>query len=928
MKSYYKNAKFSGFLSKKRLLGLLAAALGTLLLAGCGSEDKFPGSSNNQDPDPLVADIPLFFIERPLRSDGAGGIEPDELSDPLTFHGSATLYMKARADSSAPSINISARAVQGNVDVRDLDVSPDGKFVVFSLRAPQIENADEDEQPTWNLWEYDIENDSVRRLIVDNNQAEIGHDITPHYLPDGRIIFASTRQKKSRSILQDEGKDQFSHREEDRQQYALNLHVLDPETQEIKQVSFNQSHDFYPTVRPDGKIVFTRWDNFNNDALSLYEMNPDGTELQLLYGHHSEGTGAANTRVRFTHANILPDGDLFVLLRPEQTTFYGGDFVRIDTDNYIDNTQSTASTSGSGPAQTTVTGKTIVTNGSLSLGGYFSAFFPLWDGTDRAIVSWSRCRLDINGTTQPCTDANINDPDAEIAPAAYGIWTYDYGNNTQVPIIQAKSGVVYTDVVLAEERTEPAVQIDDATIATAVINGKVSPTTSLFMTDPANEEAIIHIRNVYDFDGVYDNLGGSLSYAAISSPAQSDASDRPARFLRVVKAVSEPSRDLKNPANGSFGRAGAQRMKEIIGYAPIEPDGSVKVRVPANVALMISMVDANGKMLQANGSSGGLLRHQNWITLRPGEVLECKGCHTAASTAPHGRYDAQATSLNDGQPQGSTYPGAVGSIQSPFANATMAEARVAAALSDDDDIMELSTDLLYSDVWTDPMAEVPDPDLSIRYADLPAGLTPPTNSNCNDPTVPVGWNSHCRIVINYEEHIMPIWELDRGALALPMLATQHDNLPATCTRCHNPTYMLDNAVGTAPPFQLNLQDTPSDAIGIQRSSYVDLFFQDVEKVVDGGALVDCTQQEPALDGNGDPVLDGMGNPTFVTVTCDPSQGPYMSASGAFASNAFFSKFEGAGSHVGYLTPAELKLIAEWLDIGGQYYNDHFAAPDN
>ena len=33
-----------------------------------------------------------------------------------------------------------------------------------------------------------------------------------------------------------------------------------------------------------------------------------------------------------------------------------------------------------------------------------------------------------------------------------------------------------------------------------------------------------------------------------------------------------------------------------------------------------------------------------------------------------------------------------------------------------------------------------------------------------------------------------------------------------------------------------------------------------------------------------------------------------------------------GSHAGYLSLAELRLIAEWLDIGAQYYNDPFAAP--
>ncbi len=31
-------------------------------------------------------------------------------------------------------------------------------------------------------------------------------------------------------------------------------------------------------------------------------------------------------------------------------------------------------------------------------------------------------------------------------------------------------------------------------------------------------------------------------------------------------------------------------------------------------------------------------------------------------------------------------------------------------------------------------------------------------------------------------------------------------------------------------------------------------------------------------------------------------------------------------HTGFLTPGELRLISEWLDIGGQFYNDPFVAP--
>jgi hypothetical protein len=58
----------------------------------------------------------------------------------------------------------------------------------------------------------------------------------------------------------------------------------------------------------------------------------------------------------------------------------------------------------------------------------------------------------------------------------------------------------------------------------------------------------------------------------------------------------------------------------------------------------------------------------------------------------------------------------------------------------------------------------------------------------------------------------------------------------------------------------------------------------------------------------------------------------MSAQGARASTRFFSKMEGVTvgtvDHSDFMSPSELRLISEWLDIGAQYYNDPFVAPEN
>jgi hypothetical protein len=86
------------------------------------------------------------------------------------------------------------------------------------------------------------------------------------------------------------------------------------------------------------------------------------------------------------------------------------------------------------------------------------------------------------------------------------------------------------------------------------------------------------------------------------------------------------------------------------------------------------------------------------------------------------------------------------------------------------------------------------------------------------------------------------------------------------------------------------------------------------------AELDPVTMLPVLvPGPPDPVT---GKPTQVTVPLTPP----MSGAGANASSTFFAEFTTGHTHAGWLSGAELLLLAEWLDLGAQYYNDPFAIP--
>ena len=181
-------------------------------IASCGG--------GGQDPDPFVEDFGLAYVMRPLGFDDMGVLVQPDIREALTFNPGGDLIFRELASPEAPERNVTNSFTGGLGDVKDVEVSYDGSKLLFAMRAPEIEGADPEDQPTWNIWEYEIKSNLLRRIISSDITAEDGQDVAPYYLPDGRIIFSSTRQRLSKAILLDEGKPQFPALDESRNERA------------------------------------------------------------------------------------------------------------------------------------------------------------------------------------------------------------------------------------------------------------------------------------------------------------------------------------------------------------------------------------------------------------------------------------------------------------------------------------------------------------------------------------------------------------------------------------------------------------------------------------------------------------------------------------------------------------------------------------
>ncbi len=873
--------------SSRSLLAVagILSTTGVLLLSACGGGSKSSASTVT-----VQGDVPIAYAKRV----NSIGLNPTN-GAPTAPGGD--LMIREKSSPSAPEHNITAQFTLGKGDAETPEVSWDGKKILFSMRCP-ADNAVTIGGAAactghWNVWEYDMTTGGLAagtfRRVTSSTDSD---DIHPVYLPAGQgIVFTSNRQTKSHDN-QALGHSYFALDEYERER-VFNLHTMGLDGSNITQISFNQSHDRNPTIRPNGQIMFSRWDHVGGrNHFKVFTVNPDGTNMFVLYGSHSDGNSFLHPRDMDPSGKYA--GFLSSDLMPLQRTKEGGALMLIDAAHYSEqNTPANKSVAASG-GQVQATEQLLNIDRGLSLHGRISAPYPLWDGTNRVLVSYRPCEVTKNGVVVSCTTltadeiARVSDMDRPIAesaadpiqddvPPPYAVYMFDPANQSFLNVASPPAGFMYVDPVAIQARTEPV------TVQAAALD----------QTLASQNLGTLNVKSVYDTDGlgrmgtavltaadqsgacttlipqttpidVNDTRASVADIARMKDPADAAYNCAPARFIRAVRAVAPPTNMMK--MRSSLGETDFE-AQQVLGYAPIEPDGSFKLNVPADTPIALAVVDAQGRAFQT---------HTNWIQVRPGEKRTCDGCHsprrgeamntgTIANTQPAGLLASMAAAHESGE--------------------TMAETRVRL----DATAATLKADMVSTDIWADTSKAgvTARASVALRYTG---------NASASDDLVtPVPTNG----VINYPTHIQPLWTRDRGT--------------NTCTTCHNISDHTDlsgtlGGDGRVTSYDRLMIGDPQ----LDSSGRPEIFFDDgVPMLVRQAALVNTAASEGEALGlaRKSRLIEILSGQSLMSDDAAKLAHPNPPST--------------APDHSTMLNAAEKRLLAEWIDTGGKYYNDPF-----
>ncbi|MCP4642728.1 MAG: hypothetical protein GY851_19940 [bacterium] len=465
-----------------------------------------------------------------------------------------------------------------------ISLSFDARKVVFDFR--------EHPNDGFRVWEVNTDGTGLRQLTFPpadeaEKVARWGRpwhtdDVHPCYLPDGKIMFSSTRCEHTILCGGSAGL------------VAPVLHRMDADGANMEQISKSPVSEFCPVVLDDGRVLYHRWEYIDKGARvskTIWSMNPDGSKTQELYGASDDTTTVymypqpvpgEERRLVCVGTCHYPQGGclgaIMLIDLGKGIRHRGPDPDEADYVQWHDTYAVTNITPQVFIERRTEPGWHFLTESGRykhdregRSGHLYTHPFPVSENT--FLVSYK---------------VDPADHYKEVADA-YALYLVDTQGNHRL---------VHRDAALSCWHPTPLV-------------ARKTPPRIVPSRNPAyvaSNEALCIVANVYQgMEGV--------------KPGE-------VKWLRINEAIPrywDTGRRWGSATSSSSWKA-ALWPRAQWGVVPVEKDGSAYFTVPANRSIFFQALDENFMELQ---------RERTYVNYQPGEVRSCVGCHGRSSHTTH-----------------------------------------------------------------------------------------------------------------------------------------------------------------------------------------------------------------------------------------------------------------------------------------------------
>jgi len=473
---------------------------------------------------PLLADKPLVFLKRrrfvcQMLHEYLG-----YYYDYADIAGGSVCILERPGHSFEVRDLIAGRLPRGNYTTLALSCDAETVYFAFAERAEKKPDYYSPDRRCFHIYAMDADGGNLRQLTDGRDD-----DFDPCPLPDGGVAFMSTRRG---------GFTRCNNPWEPLP--AHTLHRMAPDGSRVQTLSFHETSEWHPSVLPDGRIIYTRWDYVDRSAANFHGLwisNPDGTNAGILFGNYT-------TRINACYQpRAIPGSNRVMFIAGAHHADVGGSLVIVDPARVSLNRETGQDEFDS---VETLTPEVCFPEAPDWPKSYFHSPWPLSE--NYFLVSFS-------------FDPLPGMSSGESRDTQTGLYYMDRFGNME--LLYREQGISSMYPVPLAPRPRPPV-------IPSTLDPELGKEGEFMVTD--------------------------VNRSLLAMPA-----GRPIRMLRVYQILPKTRTHIANQPR--IGHANAESARMLLGTVPVEKDGSAYFRAPAGKPLYFQAVDADGRAVQSMRSS-------------------------------------------------------------------------------------------------------------------------------------------------------------------------------------------------------------------------------------------------------------------------------------------------------------------------------------